>query len=59
MAKAAANSRSAFDLLLDAAGVDPAPVCVLVGEESFLKHEARRASSRGSPAPRVARPPSS
>ncbi len=37
------SAQSAFDILLDTAPLPPAPVCVLVGEEGFLKHEARRA----------------
>lgn len=34
---------SAFDVLLGAARPDAPPVCVLVGDEGFLKHETRRA----------------
>jgi DNA polymerase-3 subunit delta len=34
---------SAFDLLTHAADMAGAPVCVLVGDDGFLKHEARRA----------------
>jgi DNA polymerase-3 subunit delta len=41
MAKTAALS--AFDLLLEATQLEPVPACALVGDEGFLKHEARRA----------------
>lgn len=34
---------SAFDVLMDAGPLSPAPLCVLVGSDGFLKHEARRA----------------
>lgn len=37
------STLSAFDLLLDAKPLAVTPVCVLVGDEGFLKHEARRA----------------
>lgn len=43
MAKQASSTVTAFDVLLDAARIEPAPVCVLVGDEGFLRHEARRA----------------
>lgn len=34
---------TAFDVLIDATRVEPTPVVVLVGDEGFLRHEARRA----------------
>ena len=34
---------TAFDVLLGAAALSPAPVCVLVGDAGFLMHETRRA----------------
>src|SRR5688572_22431133 len=32
-----------FDVLLDAASVEPRAVCVTVGDDGFLQHEVRRA----------------
>ena len=37
-----ATTISAFDVLLDAAPLAATPVCVLVGNEGFLKHESRQ-----------------
>ncbi len=42
MAKKSATF-SAFDVLLDDGPLEPPPIVVLVGDEGFLKHEARRA----------------
>ncbi len=36
-------SVTAFDVLVDPSRIEPAPVCVLVGDDGFLRHEARRA----------------
>jgi DNA polymerase-3 subunit delta len=38
-----AKPLTAFDVLLGAARIEPPAVCVLVGDEGFLKHEVRRA----------------
>ncbi len=39
---AKSDIRSAFDVLMDAGPLPPAPLCVLVGSDGFLKHETRR-----------------
>ena len=39
---AKAMTPTALDLLIEPARIEPMPVCVLVGEAGFLRHEARR-----------------
>lgn len=43
MAQKTAAALSAFDVLLDPAGIKARPVCVIVGDDGFLQHEVRRA----------------
>ena len=42
MAKSPANRASAFEVLLKPAEFSPSGICVLSGDEAFLKHEVRR-----------------
>ena len=37
------NYATAFEVLLDASCIEPAPLIVVVGDDGFLQHEARRA----------------
>ena len=46
MAKKLASTVSAFDVLIDPSTVEPAAVCVVVGDDGYVGREVRRALYR-------------